>query len=91
MDLTAYPTEMLLQELNSRGMHGVVSLASKGSGRLEVWWGDRVACLGLTARLTSSINFDMDRNESAEEAEEEGGDDGSEILELEFPQIGQYL
>ena len=88
MDLQAYPTDSLLAELSNRMPQGIIAL-SKGPQRVEFWWGNRVKCLGLSARLTSTINLEMDGTEDEEEDNEE--DEAPSDIQLEFPQMGQYL
>ena len=88
MDLATYPTDALLQELNTRGVAGVASLQVPGKGWVGVWWGDRVKCLGLAGRMTCLINTEIDEEENP--LVDEGEDEPSE-LEVEYPQMGQYL
>jgi hypothetical protein len=91
-DLSSFSTNDLVTELGSRGSSGVISLTPKGAARQDVWWGDRVKCLGLISRLTHGINCEMNEHELCEEDEEaEETDESSSDIALEFPQLGQYL
>ena len=90
-DLSGIPTEALVNELGARGSNGVISLPPKGAARQDVWWGDRVKCLGLISRLTHGINCEMNEHECEEDEEDEETDESTDGIALEFPQLGQYL
>ena len=92
-DTLSPEVEALLLQLKDHGVHGVVSLASKGHGRLDLWWGDRSKCLGLTARLTYAINTEMDEFEDSEDTVEDDLSEDDQLSDLakDFPQYGTYL
>jgi hypothetical protein len=92
-DLSSATTNELVTELGARGSSGVISLTPKGAARQDVWWGDRVKCLGLISRLTHGINLEMNEHELCEDDEEDGEDidESTNDISLEFPQLGQYL
>lgn len=91
-DLSSFDTQDLVTELGKRSAHGVISCTPKGAARLDVWWGDRAKCLGMTARLSYGINTEMDEYEDVgEESEEDEAESGLDELAKEFPQMGQYL
>ena len=91
MDLSAVETDALLQELNGRARHGIAALYCSKGGRVDVWWGDRVTCLGLAARLSYSVQRELDDLEDAEdESPDEDEDEEDEAQPPPLP-IGQYL
>ncbi len=91
-DLGEFSIQLLIQELGTRGLHGVLSLVPKDAPRHDVWWGDRSKCLSMTTRLAYGINREMDDYEEADdESETDEAEESSDELAKEFPQMGQYL
>ncbi len=92
MDLSGFDTQALITELGNRSAHGVISCTPKGAARMDVWWGDRAKCLGMTARLSYGINTEMDEYEGTDdESDEDEAEAGLDELAKDFPQMGQYL
>lgn len=90
-DLTGYSVEQLCIELRTRGVIGIISVKDKETGRLDMWWGDLVKCLGYTYRLAHEINTQMDEYEETDDPDDDEAEEGLDELAKEFPQIGQYL
>jgi hypothetical protein len=63
----------------------VAAIVSPEGQRVDVWWGDRVTCLGLATRLAWSVQQDLDQMEALDEVEDEPADESEPL-----PQINQY-
>ena len=88
--LSSSSTEELLLELQGRLGAGVFAAASPEDSdeNLYTWWGPRLLALGLTARLTHSLNLELESSagdfESIEPTDDEEDPESS-------PAYGVYL